>query len=217
MDGVHDLGGTEGFGPIPIDADERPFHHAWEARMWGLNEAIAGDPRWTIDWWRHVRELIEPLDYLTRPYFDQWAQVYAALLIDSGWATAEEIASGEARGPAPCPGAPMRGQEVRTAARRAADYRRDTGASPAFVVGQPVRTRAAAGPGHTRLPRYARGRPGVVHAYRGIHLLPDAGARGVEAAEPLYTVAIRAADLWPEAAGSRDRVFLDLWESYLER
>ena len=87
MDGVHDLGGVQGFGPLDIDRDERAFHHDWEARMWGLNEAMTGDPGWTIDWWRHVRELILPLDYLSRPYFDQWAQVYAALLIDSGFAT----------------------------------------------------------------------------------------------------------------------------------
>jgi nitrile hydratase len=67
MDGVHDLGGVQGFGPLEIDRDEPPFHHDWEARMWGLNEAMTGDPGWTIDWWRHVR-LILPLDYLSRPY-----------------------------------------------------------------------------------------------------------------------------------------------------
>jgi nitrile hydratase subunit beta len=221
MDGVHDLGGVQGFGPLDIDRDEHAFHHDWEARMWGLNEAMTGDPGWTIDWWRHVRELILPLDYLSRPYFDQWAQVYAALLIDSGIAGLAEVASGKAPtaaplGPGPALVPPMSAAEVAAAARRTMDFRRDGGAKPVFVTGQRVRARLVGAAGHTRLPRYVRGRPGLIHAFHGNHLLPDAGAKGEERAEPLYTVAFRAADLWPEAAGSPDRIFLDLWESYLE-
>jgi nitrile hydratase len=217
MDTVHDLGGVQGFGPLAIDEDERPFQHAWEARMWGLNEAMTGDPAWTIDWWRHVRELILPVDYLTRPYFDQWAQVYAALLIDSGLAELDELASGKARSPAPDVGPPMQARDVPAAARHAASFCRAEGGAPRFVVGQAVRARASApGKGHTRLPRYVRGRPGTVHAYRGNHLLPDRGAEGHELAEPLYTIAFRAGDLWPEASESRDAVFVDLWQSYLD-
>ena len=216
MDGVHDLGGVQGFGPLEIDPDERAFHHDWEARMWGLNEAMTGDPGWTIDWWRHVRELILPLDYLSRPYFDQWAQIYAALMIDSGLATVEEVATGKAKGPRPDFGPPMQAKEVAEAARRTTDFRRDGGAKPAYLLGQKLRARLTGAVGHTRLPRYVRGRPGTIHAYHGNHLLPDAGAKGQHHAEPLYTVAFAAADLWPEHAGSRDRIFLDLWESYLE-
>jgi nitrile hydratase beta subunit len=216
MDGVHDLGGVQGFGPLEIDRDERAFHHDWEARMWGLNEAMTGDPGWTIDWWRHVRELILPLDYLSRPYFDQWAQVYAALLIDSGIASLAELASGKATAPGPALAPAMSASAVAAASRRTTDFRRDGGAKPAFVAGQRVRARAVGAAGHTRLPRYVRGRAGIIHACHGNHLLPDAGAKGEERAEPLYTVAFRAADLWPERAASCDRIFLDLWESYLE-
>ena len=79
-----------------------------------------------------------------------------------------------------------------------------------------MRARLAGAIGHTRLPHYVRGRPGIIHACHGNHLLPDAGAKRQERAEPLYAVAFRAADLWPEAAASSDRIFLDLWESYLE-
>lgn len=222
MDTVHDLGGLQGFGPVAVDADERPFHHDWEARMWGLNEAMTGDPAWTLDWWRHVRELIQPIDYLTRPYFDQWAQVYAALLIDSGMARFAELASGETAEPkrginASLP-KPMSAAEVPAASRRTADFRREGAPAPRFAAGASVRVTAdPPAIGHTRLPRYLRGRPGTIHAYRGNHLLPDAGAKGREVAEPLYTIAFRAADLWPEAGASHDRVFADLWESYLER
>ena len=217
MDGVHDLGGVQGFGPIVIDDDARPFHHDWEGRMWGINEAIKGDPSWTLDWWRHVRELIVPVDYLTRPYFDQWAQVYAALLIDSGIASLEEVARGKARSPGHGDSPPMRPTDVRAASAVTESFRRDTGARPRFANGEAVKARSTGAAGHTRLPRYVRGRVGAIHAYRGNHILPDAKSRGRDEAEPLYTVAFAAGDLWPEAGARRDRVFVDLWESYLER
>jgi nitrile hydratase beta subunit len=217
MDGVHDLGGVQGFGPIEIDDDLRPFKHDWEGRMWGINEAVAGDPGWTLDWWRHVREVIVPLDYLMRPYFDQWAQIYAALLINSGLATLEEVVQGKPRNAESVGASPMSADEVRAASGHTESFRRDTGAKPIFGVGQAVIVRSQAAAGHTRLPRYVRGRPGLVHVYRGIYVLPDAKALGREEAEPLYTIAFQAGDLWPEAAGRRDRVFVDLWESYLER
>ena len=70
------------------------FHTAWSDSGYGCQK-LAG-PGWTIDWWRHGRELIDPVDYLTRPYFDQWMQTYAALIVDSGLATVEEIAAGTA-------------------------------------------------------------------------------------------------------------------------
>jgi len=218
MDGMHDIGGVQGFGPIAVGDDGPPFHHPWEARMMAISEAVTNDPGWTIDWWRHVRELITPYDYLTRPYFDQWMQVFAALLIDSGLATVGEVARGVPTQGAPVPrlGPPMRPEQVVAASRHATDYRRPSDAAPAFRVGDEVTARASGAAGHTRLPRYARGRRGRIHAYRGVHLLPDAGARGVEQVEPLYTIVFDARALWPEAAGRRDRVFLDLWESYLE-
>ena len=216
MDGPHDLGGREGFGPIAVDEFERNFKTDWEARMWGLNGAMSQDPGWTLDWWRHVRELIEPTDYMTRPYFDQWAQIYAALMVDSGIASYEELASGKSDGTRPDLDPPQGAEAVLAATRKTARFDRPIERAPKFAVGDAVTTRAHGHSGHTRLPRYAMGRPGVIHAYHGAHVFPDRKARGEKHAEPLYGVAFRAADLWPEAAGRRDRVFLDLWESYLE-
>jgi nitrile hydratase beta subunit len=217
MDGVHDLGGVQGFGPIAIDGDPRPFKYDWEGRMWGINEALAGDPSWTLDWWRHVRELIMPVDYLTRPYFDQWAQIYAALMIDSGIASLAEVVEGQARDRWPGASSPMAVEAVRAASGRSEDFRRDTDAAPHFKAGEIVRARSTGAAGHTRLPGYVCGRAGLVHAFRGVFVLPDAKAQGRDEAEPLYTVAFAAEELWPEAKGRRERVFVDLWESYLER
>ena len=217
MDGVHDLGGRQGFGPVAVDEREEPFHSDWEARMWGIARALRRPPGWTIDWWRHGRELIDPADYLTRPYYDQWMQTYAALLVDSGVATVAEIAAGSAQAPVLDLGAPQAPEAVRAATAVVVRFDREIADAPAFAVGDRVRANAMGAEGHTRLPGYVRGRLGVVEAHRGAHLLPDAGARGEERAEPLYSVAFEAAVLWPEAGGRRDRVYLDLWESYLER
>lgn len=217
MDGIHDLGGKQGFGPIDVNEPEVPFHYTWEGRMWGIANTT-GAPDWTIDWWRHVRELIEPTDYLTRRYFDQWLLTQTAAMIDSGIFTLDELVAGSGKAPAHSSEAAMSLQEVLAAdAGQAYDFSRAIDAPPSFALGDTIRTRALGNTGHTRLPAYARGRRGTVYAHHGAHLLPDAGALGEERAEHIYSVVFDAAELWPEAAGRRDRVFLDLWESYLER
>ena len=216
MDGIHDLGGKQGFGPIDVGENEEPFHAAWEARLLGIVRAMTRVAPWSIDWFRYVRELIEPVDYLTRPYYDQWLQTYAAMMVNSGVATVDELASGQSAGPIPDLAPPVPPSAVAAATRNMARFDRESAAVPRYVPGDPVRTHVHGAAGHTRLPQYARGCRGTVTASHGAHVLPDASALGEERAEPLYTVAFAAADLWPEAAGSRDRVYLDLWESYLE-
>lgn len=168
MDGIHDLGGKQGYGPIEVGDDDRPFHSEWEGREWGIAQC-ARAPGITIDWWRHCRELIMPLDYLERPYFDSWAQTDFATYIEAGWMTLAEAAAGK----------------------------------------------APAAPDSTDPPQYARGRNATIHAYNGAHVFPDLSAQGTEIHQHCYNVVFVAADLWPEAAGSKDQVYLDLWESYL--
>lgn len=217
MDGIHDLGGRQGFGPVDIDEPEEPFHHPWEGRAWAIVRSCR-PAEWTIDWWRHVRELIDPIDYLSRPYFDSWAQTHTAALIDSGLLTVDEVRSGKSATP-PLPDAdPPRPQDVRATHARPTRYDRQVNVTPRFAVGDHVRARAFGAPGHCRLPAYAQGRPGRIHAHHGAHVFADASALGDERAEHIYSVAFEAADLWPEAAQAprRDRVFLDLWESHLE-
>ena len=217
MSRVHDMGGQLPAGRIVMDADEKPFHADWEARMWGLNEAMWGPDSWTLDWWRYVRELIEPGDYLNRPYFDQWMQTFSALIIDSGIATVDEIARGKSDGSRPSEATLTHAADVAKASRTTRDFRRPAKTAPALKPGDKVRARFLHEGFHTRLPGYAMGKVGTIHAYRGNHLLPDAGAKGQEVAQHLYTVSFAAADLWPEGLGRKDSVFADLWESYLER
>ncbi len=217
MDGVHDLGGREGFGPILGKDDERPFRSDWEMRAFGLAQAAAGDADWSIDWFRHCRELIVPAEYLTRPYFDQWVVTIAAQMIDAGYLTLAELDAGRSafvRQPGYPPETP---DEARAYVQSARSYALESEAPPLFVVGDAVRGKSMGHPGHTRLPSYARGRRGSVIAHHGAHVLPDASAAGTPRGEHLYTVGFAASELWPEAHDSRDQVFVDLWESYLER
>ena len=216
MDGIHDLGGREGFGAIDVDELEDPFHEPWEARVRGIVNAISRPSDWSIDWFRHCRELIDPTDYLTRPYFDQWLQTYAAMMVNSGVATVEEVASGQSKSSAADLPPPMTAGDVGKK-KAGKSFEREIDAPAVFALGDSVRVKSHGVPGHTRLPAYARGRRGRIEAYHGAHIFPDANAHGEDRAEPLYTVGFDAAELWPEAEGRRERVFLNMWESYLER
>ena len=215
MDGAHDLGGKQGFGPIEVETDFVAWHEPWEGRGWAITRSTFRAD-WTIDWWRHVRELIDPIDYLSRPYFDSWIQLQTAALIDSGALTMAEAVSGKATRAA-VNAKPMPPEAIKEIAATAARFERPIDTAPAFKSGDAVRTRRMGAAGHCRLPAYAQGRKGLSHAYHGAHVFPDASAKGVERADHIYSVVFEAGELWPEAQGRRDRVFLDLWEPYLER
>ena len=216
MDTMHDIGGRQGFGPVrwQNDHDEKAFHEEWQARAWAMCMCMfagwRGNPKvWTLDWFRHVRERIDPIDYLTRNYYDQWVQSLAAILIDNGTIRLEELLPGSAA---------IDDESTRksTAEKSLTDSNEFAGGEPAFSVGQKVRTKISIVALHTRLPAYVRGRIGVIESYHGYQPLADASARGVIKPESLYTIAFAATDLWPEAQAGRERVFVDAWESYLE-
>lgn len=218
MDGIHDLGGKEGYGPVETDDGGGPFHHDWEGREWGIAQC-GRTPGITIDWWRHCRELIMPRDYLGRPYFDSWAQTDFSTYIEAGWITMTEVVEGKASPGAPdsvAPPEPMSLQQVLQEDRKHAfRFDAEIESAPAFSIGQRVVTSTHGSTGHTRLPQYARGRNGTVHALHGAHVFPDLSAQGKEVHQHLYSICFEAPELWPEAQHSKDRVYLDLWESYL--
>ena len=217
MDGIHDLGGREGFGPVEVSSEYDGFHADWEARMFGIVRTMGRPHDWNLDWFRHCRELIDPVDYLSRPYYDQWLQSYAAMLVNSGLATAEEIASGSSQSPLAAPvSPPMQAAEVESQLNRSQRFDGDAGAPPAFAAGAHVRTLEHGISTHTRLPAYARGAAGVVTHYRGDHVYPDTNARNQKQYMALYTVVFKAGDLWGDAENPDDEIHLDLWEAYLE-
>jgi len=216
MDGVHDVGGKQGFGRVKPTTDEPPFEHEWEGRLFGIVRALTRPPDWNVDKFRFTREQLPPIEYLTQPYFDQWYRSYAAMLLGSRLVTAAELAAGRSTQSGPPLGKPMSAADVATARNKTERYDRDYPGEPRFAVGDRVRASLAGQSGHTRLPQYVRGHVGVAVAAHGAHVIPDESAQGRRIAEPLYTVAFELTELYPEQTNSGDKVHLDLWERYLE-
>ena len=214
MDGIHDLGGRQGFGPVAVTRDEPAFHTAWEGRAYALSETTT-PADWSIDWYRNLIELITPRAYLAEPYFQRWLLAQLTGMVQAGAISRAEALGGpaEARGtPPPAMGIAEVLEEIR---QRDISFAREIAAPPAFAPGDAVRTRRHIAASHTRLPCYARDVEGRIHAHHGAHVFPDASARGREEAQHLYTVAFPATALWGEEAEARDEVMIDLWESYL--
>ncbi|MEM9610822.1 MAG: nitrile hydratase subunit beta [Actinomycetota bacterium] len=215
MDGVHDLGGVEGFGPLRIDADEAPFPHEWEGRVMAMRLLMGFWGAWNTDGGRHSIERLPPVDYVSMTYYEKWLASLVNLSVAAGFVTRDEVAAGRAAaGAEPAADAPDSAM-VRKVFPRGGPSVREVDGPPVFGVGDVVRTRGHMHSGHTRLPRYARGRVGEVTDHHGAHVLPDSNAAGDgERPEHLYTVRFSARELWGDDGGDH-AVHLDLWESYL--
>jgi nitrile hydratase beta subunit len=219
MNGVHDMGGMHGMGPIEIEKDEPVFHGYWEARTYVLNIATRAWRKWSIDTGRHEIELLPASDYLRMSYYEKWFVRLVALLVKTGMVTREEIESGK-----PAPGSPkltpaLKAERVAAAAlNRAIPSSHDRSIKPRFKMGQRVRARNINPIGHTRLPRYARGKVGKIDRDHGVHIFPDTNAHGMgEKRQHVYSVKFTARELWGDQASARDSVYIDMWDDYLER
>jgi nitrile hydratase len=209
------MGGTHGLGVVAPEPDEPVFHTEWERRVHAL--VIASPTRGNIDAGRHQRELIPGPDYLRMTYYERWLAGLCEMLVRGGVVTAEELARGTADPSAPKATPRLPPEAVAAALSHRGSYRREPSPAPAFAIGDRVRARNWHPIGHTRLPRYVRGRTGVVEACHGAHAFPDSNAHGQgEDPRSLYTVRFTAQELWGPAAPARDSVSLDLWEPYLE-
>ncbi|HEX3700054.1 MAG TPA: nitrile hydratase subunit beta [Phenylobacterium sp.] len=215
MNGVHDMGGMEGLGALAPETDEPVFHHPWEGRVLALT--IASPTRVNIDAGRHQRELIPGPDYLAMTYYEKWFRSLCELVVKQGLASRAELAAGRAAPGFETAAPRLLADQVEPMFASPAGFRREVAQGPAFKTGDTVRGRNLNPPGHTRLPRYVRGRQGEVVRWRGAHVFPDSHAHGLgEDPRHLYTVRFAARELWGETAGPRDSVCLDLWEPYLE-
>jgi nitrile hydratase len=218
MNGVHDMGGMHGLGrPLVVEPNEPVFHEPWEGRVWALVNAIGAWKRWNIDAGRQQLEQMPGADYLRASYYERWLFALIENAVRHGLVTPEEIESGR-----PAPGAPklkppLQASMVVELRRRGIPQTRSVERQPRFRSGNAVRTRNIHPLTHTRLPRYARDKQGVVVALHGAHVFPDSNAQFQgENAQPLYTVKFEARALWGDAASPHDTVCLDLWEDYLE-
>jgi len=217
MNGVHDIGGMHGFGPLLPEPGEPVFHAPWEGRLFAMRRAAGAWRRWNIDASRDAIERLPPAEYLRASYYARQYLALEKLLVERGLLTAEELATRRPADGSPHLTAALPASGVPEMVRKGSPTRRDAPVAPRLRVGQAVRTKQMHPPHHTRLPRYARGRLGTVIRYHGVFVFPDSNAQFLgEHPEPLYSVRFPARELWGEQASARDCVCLDLWESYLD-
>ena len=218
MNGPHDLGGAHGFGPIAPEPDEPLFHSAWERRAFAVTLAMGGTGAWNLDMSRHARERIPPAEYLSSSYYEIWTKGVERLIVETGLVTADELASGHSvEPPVPLARKPS-AERVPAALAKGGPTERPAAAPASFEVGERVRARVMNPAGHTRLPRYVRGRTGRIEKVHGAHVFPDSNALGLgEDPRWLYSVAFEATEIWGTDVRAGDRIYLDLWEPYLER
>ncbi len=217
MNGPQDLGGQMGFGPVAPEADEPLFHAAWEKRALGITIACGAMGAWSIDESRFTRESLHPLDYYGSSYYEIWTKAIERLLLRHGFVDRDELSTGQKLRDGARPKRVLKADDVAAALARGTPADRTVSHAPRFVAGDKVRTRLIHPEGHTRLPRYARGRAGRIEAARGAFVFPDTHAHGAgEAPDHLYTVVFSAADIWGEGADPTLEVSVDAWESYLD-
>ena len=221
MNGMHDMGGMHGFGPVVREENEPVFHHAWEGRVFAMQRVtpvpIPGGSRNNI-------ETMDPAAYLTSSYYEKWLHARIKGLIDAGVLTAEELETrlafyrGHPEAPVPRREDPERLQRIQQRLRRVVESPRlDVPIQPQYRLGAAVRARNMHPSGHTRLPRYVRGKHGVVTRLYGMYDFQDAMPPGTAAPpQPLYAVRFEARELWGESAEANSVVYIDMWESYLE-
>lgn len=215
MNGPHDMGGFEGFGPVKPEADEPVWHADWEPRAFALVLAMGMTGSWNIDEARHARERLPAMQYWRASYYEMRHYALLLQLIELGLVTAIEEEQGR-MSVAPLPVKRVATAEMIPAILSAGGPADRPGDLPqGFRPGDKVRTRNINPEGHTRLPRYARGKAGEVVAVHGMHVFPDSNAHGKgESPQWLYTVCFSARELWGK--DTKDSVCIDLWEPYLD-
>ena len=217
MNGIHDMGGMHGMGPIEYEENEPVFHTRWEARALAMTLAAGAWRKWNIDAGRHQVERIPAADYLRMSYYEKWTERLIELLVHHGLVTRAEIASGKPEPGSPKSTPPLTAEMVGPAMARGASARRNVQIPPRFREGQQVRARNINPAGHTRLPRYARGKTGVIQRDHGVFVFPDSNAHFLgEAPQHVYSVRFEARELWGDQAPPRDSVYIDMWDDYLE-
>ena len=217
MNGGHDLGGMHGLGGInpESETDEPVFHHPWERRVFALTLATGFLGHWNLDQSRHARERQHPIDYLRNTYYENWLAGLQTLLIDSGLLTEAELQSGFCGKGFPNQEIVLTKKEVKAKLQEGKSVELPVATSPQFMIGQEVMVVNRHPIGHTRAPRYTRGRRGTVIHQHGGHIFPDDHAMGNQTGQHLYTVCFDAVELWGQDNADNEQVYVDLWESYL--
>lgn len=223
MNGIHDCGGSDGYGPVVADPDEPLFAGDWEKAAFAMFPMVFAGGYFNLDQFRYSIEQMDPIDYLASPYYAHWVHVVEDYLTrDADFARAlEERTAAFLADPAkPLPETVNQDlvQLVETISAQGGSTRRDSDAPARFSVGDKVRVNHDVPFTHTRKASYARGRTGEIVLAHGTFVYPDTNALGQgENPTHVYTVRFTAAELYGEGIGDPHAVVnLDLWEPYLE-
>lgn len=217
MNGIHDMGGMDGFGKVDAPPAEPAFHEAWEGRVMGMNRALVVAKEWNIDEGRYGIEILPAHLYLLTSYYERWFLRLENMCVEAGLVTREEIAAGRSlsKGRA-LKGDPLTPANVaKTYAR--GSFERPPPAPAKFKIGDHVRARNMHPASHTRLPRFVRGHVGVVERVHGAHVFPDiAVTEKREVPEWLYTVKFEHREIWGPDGDADVEISVDAFEPYLE-
>jgi nitrile hydratase len=221
VNGAHDLGGMHGFGPVEIERDEPVFHGEWERRAFALTLAAGFLGKWNIDMSRFAREQMPPAEYLATTYYEHWMFGLEKLLHDHGLVTRDELAArvrGRTEPVKPVGGVRiLAARDVEATLRKSRASKADEDVPARHKVGDRVVTKNVHPLGHTRLPRYARGKRGEIVLDHGVWVFPDAAGNGLgRKPQHCYAVRFSARELWGPDAPERDVVHIDLWDDHLQ-
>ena len=216
MNGVHDMGGTDGFGPVVPEENEPVFHADWEGRIFAFTRALGYAGLWTLDETRATQERLPPQTYLTVSYYKRWALGFERLLLSRDLVSEEELANGRSTAPGKTLPRTLPAERVPTMLQRAS-FSRPPQAPARFAVGDNVKARNIHPKSATRLPRYTRGHTGTIERVQGCHVFPDSVVLG-KGDDPqwLYTVVFSGQELWGEESDPTVKVSIDAFEPYLE-
>ena len=217
MNGVHDMGGMDGFGKVEIEPNEPVFHEKWEGRVMALVRAMGAAGAFNIDTGRFHREALPPHVYLSSSYYKKWLLGLTDNLVAKGFITSSEVETGHASEPAkPLKRGKLTLDQVSRVMTRGS-FTRDAQAPAKFKIGEHVCCRNINPVTHTRLPRYVRGHVGKIERIIGCHVFPDSNATGAgENPQWLYTVRFDGHELWGDEGDPTSQVSVDAWEPYLE-
>ena len=220
MNGVHDMGGLQNFGPVnpEPEIEERHFHFEWEKRALALQRAMGVFGLWNTDMSRYAKERLHPAAYLKHSYYENRLAGLETLIVEAGLVTAEEVKSGRASSPAPDAIREQRlmAEQVGKRPMTAPSGPRETDAEPRFKAGDRVRAINRHTTGHTREPMYIRGHVGTVHEHYGPQLFCELRAQRIDEGRHVYVVRFEGQELWGGSANASSAVYVDLWEDYLE-
>ncbi|MEM5473515.1 nitrile hydratase subunit beta [Hoeflea sp. AS60] len=217
MNGPHDLGGQMGFGPVAPEIDEPVFHGDWERHALAITLASGTLGAWNIDESRHARESLHPAIYYSASYYEIWIRALETLLERHGFVSADELEAGHKIWVGVKPKRVLHADDVAGVLARGGPCNREIAVEPKFKAGDTVRTINEHPEGHTRLPRYARGKLGTIEAVREAFVFPDTNAHGKgENPQHVYTVSFEGRELWGQGTDPALTVSIDAWESYLE-